>query len=214
MPVPTTYIHRVRRAQISEADGFTLIELIIVMIIMAILMAAALSMMQGSKATANRKLATTTALSYKSAVDGFKLDHAGRVPRITAAAPATLTTDWSNQSQNELNRGPLEAINDPMTSERGRYVKGGVPEGISTGKVRIYNRNMPATLADPVVGGVVYLDGHLTGPARPTEYALVILTRARGGTASRVHCYVGSNAVFTALASTWTTFTGATAQQC
>lgn len=195
-------------------DGFTLIELVIVMVIIAILMAAALSMMNGSKETANRKLTSSTALSYKSAIDGFKLDHAGRVPRITAGDPNVLTTDWSSQSTDWLERGPLEAIRDPAINARGRYIKGGVPEAVSTNRVDIFNRNRPATLGQQLAGGIVYLDGHLTAPARPTEYALVILTRERSGTASRVHCYVGSQAVFTALAGTWPTFTGAGANQC
>ncbi len=116
MRTPT---HTSNAAQTTE-DGFTLIELIIVMVIISILMVAAFSMFGGSKDTANLKSAMTAGATYSQAIERYQVDFAGKVPEPD--------TDWPADEAGI--KGPVDDRVNPIRS----YLTGSqIPENVRIG---------------------------------------------------------------------------------
>lgn len=90
-----------RTARPSREDGFGLIEMIIVLVILSILMAVAIPMFRGSKQTAAKKAAITAAGAYSQALSRYSVDYAGRYP--TGFGPAT---GWP--AGNAALKGPVD----------------------------------------------------------------------------------------------------------
>lgn len=82
--------------------GFTLIEILIVLIIVGILMAIAIGSQDGAKSAVKRQDAVVAAHSLQKAVEAFRRDREGRVPSRTVPA------DWNGK------RGPVDQdVNKP-----------------------------------------------------------------------------------------------------
>lgn len=63
-------------------DGFSLIELIVVLIIISILMAVAIPHFLGARKTSMHRQVAAAANSYAEAIESFRLDHGGRPPQL------------------------------------------------------------------------------------------------------------------------------------
>ncbi|MBC7644368.1 MAG: prepilin-type N-terminal cleavage/methylation domain-containing protein [Thermoleophilia bacterium] len=100
-------------------DGFTLVELLVVLVIIAILMAVAVMSFTGAKKTSYHRNAIAAAESYRDAVDAYMADNGNVAPALGSAA-------WSAASA-----GPVDALvqNKP-------YIRT-TPEAISDGNVSI-----------------------------------------------------------------------------
>jgi prepilin-type N-terminal cleavage/methylation domain-containing protein len=152
-PVPT--------GQRSDA-GFTLIEILVVMIIIAILMAVSVPTFLGAKKTARRKEATATALAYKQAVSQFMLDHSNRVPSFGVA------TDWPTATPNG---GPVSMLTGTATP----YMHP-LPETVSDRKVDVSAGTAPSAAAG--LEAVTYVSSAPAGGgAVQTQYTLYAWAR-------------------------------------
>lgn len=109
-----------------QSGGFTLIEILVVMVIVAILMALAVWGIAGSRASGRWVGATTAAQAYADAADDFARDHNGRYP----AGPGS--GDWPSSPASELIRGPRAAA----LGTRGTYLRR-VPESIQDRSITI-----------------------------------------------------------------------------
>ncbi len=113
-----------RRRAVRRLDlGFTLVEIIVVLVIVAVLMAIAVSGFGGTRHEARRTLVRTAAQSYSEAVEAFALDHAGRVPKFA-------TADWPRPAS-----GPVQ----PNSARRAAstYLGSSVPDPVSSGTVNV-----------------------------------------------------------------------------
>lgn len=168
-----------------HADGgFTLVELITVLIILAVLMAVAIPTYTSAKKASIVKATTATALSYKKAVAAFTLDHQGRVP-------AWNTTDWPMTTRSPEHPagsdGPVypadySAAGGPVKL----YMRGGVPETVSAGQVAIVD-SATAGVAQSVRGLVVYTT---SGAA---IFRLDVYARTRSSKPFRYVCSTGNS---------------------
>lgn len=107
--------------------GFTLVEIVVVMVIIAILMAIIIPTFNSGKATAMQKSAVAAAQSYRDAINSFALDHSSRAPVLGAAS-----IDWKTTT---AAHGPIQpnlSGNSPLY-----YMKGGPPDSIQLGTVGI-----------------------------------------------------------------------------
>lgn len=108
------------RAQAAPAraneHAFSLIELIVVMIIIAVLTAIAIGTGRSARDASELKSATSAAQSYRQAVSAFMLDHGNRVPEPGGTVNGL--PDWSTS----LTAGPMDRY--------GRAYLKGIPEAI------------------------------------------------------------------------------------
>ena len=100
-----------------RSDGFTLIELVMVMIILAILIAMSMPYLLGSKNAVRFKSTVTAARAYDDAVSAYKLQNRDR-------NPVEGTAQWAG------NEGPIDVLNRP-------YLRGGVPETVDSRQVKL-----------------------------------------------------------------------------
>jgi len=110
------------RGRRSEA-GFTIIEILVVMIIMGALAAIVISSFRGTRSAVNSRTVIAVATTYATGIRAFQLDHGNRVPNPAVAR------DWPRGAAagNPLHdRGPLD--------ELGRhYLRNGAPEPMQSG---------------------------------------------------------------------------------
>jgi prepilin-type N-terminal cleavage/methylation domain-containing protein len=135
MPQPRSDIHRPVRATRAHAcspdAAFTLVEVLIAMVIMAILFSAALAMNKSTKTATEGQRGVSVARAYGDAIDAFARDHGNR-------APIPGTSDWpaSNpptgqtvDTQPPLARGPVDV------GEASRPYLDQVPDPVASGLV-------------------------------------------------------------------------------
>ena len=79
--------------------GFTLIEVVIVLVISAVMLAMAVLTMDSDQSTAKRADAVAAARVLADAIEDFRKDHGGRPPAIG-------TSDWPSAPA-KLRRGPV-----------------------------------------------------------------------------------------------------------
>jgi prepilin-type N-terminal cleavage/methylation domain-containing protein len=103
-------------------DGFTLVEIIVALVIVAILMAIAVPLLTGSKRSAYSRDALAAAESYAQAIDQYVADHGGQLPAMPSGAQ-TGTGAWPSAAGAT---GPLDLSNQP-------YMRAGVPDGLKSG---------------------------------------------------------------------------------
>lgn len=196
----------------TEQYGFTLTEVIVVMVVMAILMAAALSSFRGPKESANRKMLSSAAQTYATAIDGFKRDHASRAPVVSGGPAADRTVDWSSNTPGSLKNGPMDSDIDPITEKRALYIKGGLPDAVSANRVVIRSADYPAKLEGNTVGALSYISG---APAAPNEYALVAFARKVGSDDAAMFCFAGSRDVLdSSVAKSWPKLQSGAVPEC
>lgn len=174
-------------ARAREA-AFTLLEIVVVLVIIALIMGAGLSTLRGTKAQTQTNKARSVAIQLGEAVQQFQRDHGGRPP----TQPASGNADW-----NPTFTSPIDRSN-PDAQGRGKpYARGASVEALATGAVTLENRS-----GSPMVGSgqrasttarVRYIDDQNRG-----IYALVAF--ADRGQGLKVQCYV-SNASTSTVAS-------------
>lgn len=125
---------------IRAADGFTMVEVLVTLIIAAILMALVFPTFKGTKSAGHGQRIASISSSYASAIDLFQKDHNGRVP-LSAA-------DWGTKALDGPADGPVGSVS------RVKYRRGAYPEGSSTGKFAIA---LPSSwgFATPPAKGIV-----------------------------------------------------------
>jgi prepilin-type N-terminal cleavage/methylation domain-containing protein len=102
--------------------GFSLIEIIVVMVIIAILMAAVVPRFLGAKAATAKKETTAAGLAYNSAIAQFQADHGNVLPAAKAGSLDMLTLQGKAA-------GPKNLLKLP-------YVKN-LPSGVAEGRVGV-----------------------------------------------------------------------------
>lgn len=120
MPRHTTASH----ARAHER-GFTLLEMLIVVIVLAIIFAIALSKFSGAKKSAYFNDGKTVGTAYMQAVSQYQADFANRHPPMTG--PPALR--WSGNNTAATQRGPLNLTGQP-------YLKS-TPESVTAGRVGV-----------------------------------------------------------------------------
>ncbi len=116
------------RARTRER-GFSLIEMVVVVLIMALLMSFIVMKMTGAKRTTHYRVATSAAIAYAEAVESYMADN-GQVP------PALGSEGWPTTTRDDLVRGPVNT----MLVESGKakpYASKGMPEPVNDGLVDI-----------------------------------------------------------------------------
>lgn len=103
----------------ARQDGFTLIEAVIVMVILAIITGIAVPHFLGAKKTGFKREAAAAGATYRNAITAYQRQNMGRSPQ----APGT--ADWPD------NKGPKNFI-DPTNPS---YLSNGVPPAVLRGEV-------------------------------------------------------------------------------
>jgi type II secretion system protein G len=120
--------------------GFTLVEILIVVIILGILAAIVIPQFTNASQDARRSAVQSTVQSVRSQIELYKLQHGDTLPDlVTSWAPFTTTTQWPVGSAN--NFGPYMQ-SDPSNGLMGSTaVKNGtaVAAGDTVGFVYDYN---------------------------------------------------------------------------
>lgn len=106
--------------------GFTLLEILVVLTILALLMAIAIATMSAATRNAQAQAVTEAAVRYDSAIRNFRRDHGNRVP-------VQGSSDW-----------PV-AVEGPVAVTRRPYLRSGVPETVAREQVRIGGDEQAAT---------------------------------------------------------------------
>lgn len=124
---PATVVHKLR-----NENGFTLVEIAIVLTLLIALMAVGLATFRGSKKSAYRAQTIAVAQQYASAISQYKLDRTGIAPQIG------INGQWPQQ----MERGPITILSAPGPSpptpaaNMRYYMKDGIPEAVSKNYVR------------------------------------------------------------------------------
>jgi type II secretory pathway pseudopilin PulG len=154
----------------------------VVMLILGLLGAIVMLSGRGANEAARRASALAVAQSYSEAVEGFALDHSGRVPVVNPGG-----TDWK-----DLEQGPLQPLPKPGTTELPSYLGRGVPEAVQSGTIAVSTTSPTPGGAAPAGGqhGVVV---YVPGPAPSTQYRVEVWVVEKGGKVRpRMECYIGS----------------------
>jgi prepilin-type N-terminal cleavage/methylation domain-containing protein len=105
-------------------EGFTLVELLVVMFIVAIMLSVALMSAHNTRATGGSLQAMAVAQTYADSIDRFAREHSGRFPR----APGS--PDWAGGAN--AKRGPMADVLGTI-----KYYLRQVPEPVQTGSVLV-----------------------------------------------------------------------------
>ena len=111
-------------ARLRSAKGFTLIEVLIVVVIMAVLAATVIPQFASSTEDAKQSSANFNLHTLRSQIDLYKVHHRGAVPAITAGALPQLTLA-TNESGATGTAGPSYPF--------GPYVLSALPPNPFTG---------------------------------------------------------------------------------
>lgn len=141
--------------QRSREHGFTLVEMVVAMLIMAVLAAAVILLFHGARRTSAAKAAQAAGASYSGAISAFKLDHVGRVPTIGNA------NDWP-----VVAAGPIMS---PTTKTP--YIRSGAPAPVTSNQVGLAT-TAPAASDPTHLGWLQYV-----APAGARTFELVVYTR-------------------------------------
>ncbi|MCW2956249.1 MAG: hypothetical protein JWO69_1118 [Thermoleophilia bacterium] len=160
----------------TSEQGFSLVELIVVMVIVAILAAITMMSFGSSKDAANRGKVVAVAQSYDQAIASFALDHTGRMP-----VPGS--RDWPT-----VTRGPVE----PSITVGGAqqpYMRT-IPEAVGDGVVAVQTTRPTAGQAKAAnTVGTVYV---AIGPGAPATQYRIEVWASQKGKLSGVTCVMGN----------------------
>lgn len=112
-----------------NSEGFTLIEIVVVMAIITILIAGVVTMMESAKRAGRHQQATTLARSYFDAAVDFAVDNGG-------TAPIAGTADWPTA---HFERGPVDSL---QANRNQRYLTT-VPESAGTSRLAVTGSSTP-----------------------------------------------------------------------
>lgn len=137
--MPLSRYTRVTPRSTAES-GFTIVELMVVLLIAAILMGISMYGVRSARKSGRHVAAVSTAQAYADAADRFAREHDGRYP----AAPGG-TVDWD---------GGANAQRGPKSDSLGtiRYYLRDVPEEVQDGRITIQQPG-PASIQYQQTGG-------------------------------------------------------------
>ncbi len=156
----------------ARESGVALIEVVIVLIISATMMAVAMSSRESNGTSATRAGAISAARALGDAVNDFRKDHGGR-------SPALGTADWPTGTVAQRNRGPINTYT-------GRpYLRGKALDVLSSDIARVVG---PGGTAPDPVRFVLQLS---TAGGRPGGWAIVV----RDKRAKAPPCHITGGAI-------------------
>jgi general secretion pathway protein G len=173
---------RVGKQRAHGQAGFTMIELLVVMVIAAILLALGVPTFIHAKKTSKQKIVIAAAANYRTAIEGFRLDHGNRVPELGSP------TDWPPKTTLPVARqfevGPIDQFGKP-------YMKTAGPEALRTGMAAL---GAPGVATTPdMTGRIVYEPGPPPGVGGvSTTYRLRV--EVLDGSTWKTACEIGNMA--------------------
>lgn len=165
---------RFLNARRPEERGFSLVEIIVVLAIIAILLAIVSTQFRGSKRAAHYKVATSTAIGYADAIEAYMADN-GQTP------PVLGSTVWPNTSRAQRLGGPLNLMLVDSKGQPRRYMKLKVPEAIQSGVV-----DFGTNKATAAANASAYITYQIVG----AEYRLLVETLPRGSGSAPMKCVI------------------------
>ncbi len=162
-------------ARHGEQSGFTLVELIVVVVIIAILMAGSLYAFQSSRQSSYRSEVKTAARTYQKAIELYRLDHGGNVPSISSpgSLPGTVRPGtWRDAtcpaiSGQLLASGPANNRGMESTS---------IPEVNAAGCSSLRSASYISTVPNSVSDGLVCVATNISRCATRTSRAAIVYT--------------------------------------
>lgn len=115
--------HAVGTRSCSSESGFSLVEIVVVLVILAIIAGFALSVLMSPAKAAKQREALTAVHAYADAVRIFEKDHGGRPP------------SWTTSATNPVLDWPADRKKGPVRDDGTTYMEGGIPESIGKGTV-------------------------------------------------------------------------------
>lgn len=134
-------------------DGWSLIEVVVVLVIVAVLIALGMAGISSSRSSGQLLSATSAANAYANALDGFARDHRGRYPANVGSA------DWSTPAS----KGPVSGLLGSTTP----YLKT-VPESVQDGSITFGTLASGPSITYTQLGGGTGYELVVTVPKRPT----------------------------------------------
>jgi prepilin-type N-terminal cleavage/methylation domain-containing protein len=154
---------RCARLAAGDERGFTMVELLVVMVILAILLAIAIPTFRSGRQTAVTKNTIVSAQTYRDAINGFKLDHSNRAPTIGAANDWPAATSLGPRQPNLSGSAVL------------RYMRTGAPDAVTKGMVNIA-AGAPSGTAPPSAAMGTSCASHPTEPCGALTYQVSAVT--------------------------------------
>lgn len=172
--MPTTHHLSVpARARVPRASerAFTLVEMSVVVLIIAIMIAMSMMYFGGAKRTTQYKTAQAAATTYAEAIEAYMADNGQQAPVMGQAA-------WPTASRDDRIAGPVDAMM-LQGSKAKRYMPRAAPEAVSDGLVDIVAGSAAPSGAPAAVirytssGGTYTLRVELTSPVGETPPCVV-----------------------------------------
>lgn len=167
---------RTRRDGSARERGFTLIELIVVMIVVLVILAIAIPTFMRQKSDASQSGFADSARSYALAIEAFRTDNAGRPPRFN-------TTEWP---ANDAKLGPVNQLMAASDGRRRLYMRGGVPDQFIS-----QEGTLSTQAANGFVNHIQYVTRDTVATLGPLQYALIVTAKAPGNK-TKV-CFLGTD---------------------
>ncbi len=158
MPLPAN----AARPRRPEA-GFTLIEMMVVLLIVVVLIALAVSSMRGAKRTGLFRASQAAAHSYAEAVESYMADN-GQTPPVLGGP------DWPAEPWTVRIGGPR----DPMLQNK-RYLSSAAPEAVSDGRVDLISATGAGSTPIPEAQATI------TYARTPSNYTFTVRTLGESG---------------------------------
>lgn len=174
---------RARARAACNERAFTLIEIIVALLIVAVLMSIAIGGFRGARHESRKGLVRTAAQSYAEAIDAFALDHAGRVPSFGGA-------DWPKATS-----GPAKP--NTVRASGATYLGTAIPDPVSAGNIDITGTSPSggsAPASPSVLGTIAYRVQPPVAPATSsTKYRVEVwMVSPERKYEAKMSCYLGT----------------------
>ncbi|MCW2950486.1 MAG: hypothetical protein JWN41_1499 [Thermoleophilia bacterium] len=151
------------RMESRAEGGFSMIEMIVVIAMIAILSSVAVTMFVKAKSNSYEKQTLAAGASYAGAIASFKLDHEGRAPALGNS------NDWPT-----ANGGPIMLTSN--AAGRQPYIRSGAPDAVLNGSITV-------SAAAPTAGGLQRGWLQYISKNGGRSYELAVFTRPNANTA-------------------------------
>lgn len=174
-------------------DGFTLIEILVVFVIIGVLMAVMVPSYMKAKRTTRDNAMTQAAMSYKNAIEAFRLDHGGRAPVIANYANQH-DVDWKPSPLSSFRVGPRNAsMAKTYTSLGPGYMRSDVPEPVTKGWAGLCYITTAVNVTAPTCAGITANNfGAIQYRAAGIRYRIDVYSRVRNGGTWKHLCTLGN----------------------